>query len=337
MPLPGLLLALVTILSPWGSHFPVAIPVGPPGSHPSTVCHLTFCPAGVQLQEPLTFAEWGRQERWGFPLSPSSGSRCWLVAHRSPRARRRQRPPGPRPYRLGFLRQVGQPFRQVGQPPRSPAGPAATARRTAGWGAPLSGQSRPRRGGEGAGVVSSSRRLGMGPGLPFPRKRWKTAVSVGAESRHGLCGSGAGPALSCGNASWAPGEWARPRRGLGKLSLFVLTQQLLPRGFPRTGLLGELCPRPGFAPSSLSCAPPHNAVRALGDLVTSGLPAQNEAPSPTLASRVPRPCTPRASGPARGWAGSRQTRCPGTPDSVVRFKRSSKVGRLAPETTVPKA
>lgn len=234
-------MALVTILSPWGSHFPVAVPVGPPGSHPSTVCHLTFCPAGVQLQEPLTFAGWGRQERWGFPLSPSSGSRCWLVAHRSPRARRRQRPPGPRPHRLGFLRQVGQPFRQVGQPPRSPpggaapsqpGGPAATARRTAGWGAPLSGQSRPRRGGEGAGVVSSSRRLGMGPGLPFPRKRWKTAVSVGAESRHGLCGSGAGPALSCGNPSWAPGEWARPRRGLGKLSLFVLTQQLPPEGVP---------------------------------------------------------------------------------------------------------
>lgn len=72
----------------------------------------------------------------------------------------------------------------------------------------------------------------MGPGLPFPRKRWKTAVSVGAESRHGLCGSGAGPALSCGNASWAPGEWARPRRGLGKLSLFVLTQQLPPEGVP---------------------------------------------------------------------------------------------------------
>lgn len=96
----------------------------------------------------------------------------------------------------------------------------------------------------------------MGPGLPFPRKRWKTAVSVGAESHHGLCGSGVGPALSCGNTSWAPGEWARPRRGLGKLSLFVLTQRLPPERVPEAwaaggplpytwGLLHPACPVPG--------------------------------------------------------------------------------------------
>lgn len=161
-------MALVTILSPWGSHFPVAVPVGPPGSHPSTVCHLTFCPAGVQLQEPLTFAGWGRQERWGFPLSPSSGSRCWLVAHRSPRARRRQRPPGPRPHRLGFLRQVGQPFRQVGQPPRSRAGPRLQL------GGPLAGAphslARAAPGGEGKGQASFPALGGWGwdPVCHFP-------------------------------------------------------------------------------------------------------------------------------------------------------------------------
>lgn len=171
---------------------------------------------------------------------------------------------------------------QVGQPPRSPAGPAATARRTAGWGAPLSGQSRPRRGGEGAGVVSSSRRLGMGPGLPFPRKRWKTAVSVGAESRHGLCGSGAGPALSCGNASWAPGEWARPRRGLGKLSLFVLTQQLPPEGVPEDwAARGALAQARVCSVQPVLCpAPPSGALLAPQCSEGTGRLGNLRAPSP---------------------------------------------------------
>lgn len=167
VPLPGLLLALVTILSPRGSHFPVAVPVGPPGSHPSTVCHLTFCPAGVQLQEPLTFAGWGRQERWGFPLSPSSGSRCWLVAHRSPRARRRQRPPRP-PAPPGIPPPGGAALSPGGAAPSQPQAP---------WlqlGGPLAGAphslARAAPGGEGKGQASFPALGGWGwdPVCHFP-------------------------------------------------------------------------------------------------------------------------------------------------------------------------
>lgn len=237
----------------------------------------------------------------------------------------------------------------------SPGGAAPS--QPARWGSPLAARRAPRLqlggplagaphslaraapGGEGKGQASFPALGGWGwdPVCHFPENVGKplsqlalsrvTGCVVLARGRLGAVGTRPGLRAS---GRGPVGDW-------GSCPCLFSPSSCLPRGFPRTGLLGELCPRPGFAPSSLSCAPPHNAVRALGDLVTSGLPAQNEAPSPTLASRVPRPCTPRASGPARGWAGSRQTRCPGTPDSVVRFKRSSKVGRLAPETTVPKA